>query len=63
LLSVVSDRLELRWLRLALHRFGKLAASPELAALLRSTQNASVVEDIMATIGIYSDRTLPRKAE
>lgn len=62
LLSVVGNRQDLRWLHLALPRFAKLAKVPELAARLRAAKTASVVEDILANAGIYSVRTLPKKA-
>ena len=62
LLSVVGNRHDLRWLHLALPRFAKLAYDPELAARLRAAKTASEVEDILASLGIYSDRTLPKEA-
>lgn len=62
LLSVVGNRHDLRWLHFALPRFSKLAKVPELATRLRAAKTASAVEDILASVGIYSDRTLPRKA-
>lgn len=62
LLSVVGNRHDLRWLHLALPRFAKLAEAPELAARLRAAKSASAVEDILASVGIYSERTLPNKA-
>lgn len=62
LLSVVGNRNDLRWLHLALPRFSKLARLPERVARLRAAQSVSVVEDILASVGIYSNRTLPRTA-
>jgi PTS system nitrogen regulatory IIA component len=62
LLTVIGNRQYLRWLHLAVPRFTKLAQTPELVARLRSAQDVSVVEEVMAGVGIYSALTRPQKA-
>lgn len=62
LLAVVGNRHDLRWLHSALPRLTKLANSPDLAARIRSAKDVTDIEDLMVSVGIYTDSTLPRKA-
>lgn len=62
LLAVVGNRHDVRWLHLALPRLAKLANSSDLATRIRSTKSATEVEALMAAVGIYTDRTLPKNA-
>ncbi|WP_417580701.1 PTS sugar transporter subunit IIA [Pelagibacterium sp.] len=61
LLSVVGNRHDLRWLHLALPRFGKVANAPDKAAKIRCAKDIPDVEDVMASVGIYTRRTQPEK--
>lgn len=62
LLCAVGNRHDIRWLHIALPRLARLAKLPHLAAKLRAAKSGCAVEDILASVGIYSERTMPKKA-